>query len=76
MSYKSKDYATAKSSKLRALSTFILLRAGCMIVPFASKSLLLINNIKLTIANVVNPSFDKIYVSSARKLDDLGVAVA
>ena len=64
------------AAKLRALSTFILLKAVCMIVPLASKSLLLINNIKLTIANVVNPSFDKIYVNSSRKLDDLGVAVA
>ena len=42
----------------------------------ASKSLLLINNIKLTIENVVNPSFDKINVCSARNLDDFGVAVA
>ena len=46
-----------------------------MIVPLASKRLLLINNIKLTIASVVNPSFDKINVSSARNLDDFGVAV-
>ena len=47
-----------------------------MIVPLASKSLLLINNIKLTIANVVNPSFEKINVYNARNLDGLGVAVA
>ena len=46
-----------------------------MIVPLASKNLLLINNIKLTIANVVNPSFEKINVCSARNLDDFGVAV-
>ena len=65
----------AKSSKLRALSTFILLKAECMVVPLASKSLLLTNNIKLTIANVVNPSFDQINVSSARNLDNFGVAV-
>ena len=68
--------ATTKSSKLRALSTFILFKAGCMIVPLASKSFLLINNIKLTIANVVNPSFEKMNVCSARNLDDFGVAVA
>ena len=47
-----------------------------MIVPLASKSLLLINNIKLTIANVVNPSFEKMNVCRARNLDDFGVAVA
>ena len=64
------------SSRLRALSTFILLKAWCMIVPLASKRLLLINNIKLTIASVVNPSFEKINVCSARNLDDFGVAVA
>ena len=68
--------ATAKSSKLRALSTFILLKAGCMIVSLASQSLLLTSNKKLAIANVVNPSFDQINVSSARNLDDFGVAVA
>ena len=47
-----------------------------MIVQLASESLLLINNIKLTNANIVNPSFDKINVCSARNLEDFGVAVA
>ena len=47
-----------------------------MIVPLAPKRLLLINNIKLTIENVVNPSFDKINVYSALNFDDFGVAVA